>query len=138
MWQLIFFIFFGLCSGIVIAGGVAGLMIGLSIVPRYAGITLTARFILLYVDLTLAGIFLGNLFYLFQFHSPGQQMSLILYGLFSGIFLGGWILALAEIADVFPVFFRRIKLAEGFLPVIISISLGKCLGSLFFYYFCQQ
>ena len=93
---------------------------------------------LLYEDMTLAGIFLGNLFYLFQFHIPGQQMSLILYGLFSGIFLGGWILALAEIADVFPIFFRRIKLAEGFVPVIFSISLGKCLGSLFFYYFCQQ
>ena len=74
MWQLIFFIFFGLCSGIVIAGGVAGLMIGLSIVPRYAGITHTARFILLYEDMTLAGIFLGNLFYLFQFHIPGQQI----------------------------------------------------------------
>ena len=66
MWQLIFLIFFGLCSGIVIAGGVVGLMIGLSIVPRYAGITHTARFILLYEDMTLAGIFLGNLFYLFQ------------------------------------------------------------------------
>ena len=138
MWQLIFLIFFGLCSGIVIAGGVTGLMIGLSIVPRYAGITHSARSILLYEDMTFAGIFLGNLFYLFQLHIPGGQLMLILYGFFSGIFLGGWILALAEIADVFPVFFRKIRLAEGFVPVIISISLGKCLGSLFFYYFGQQ
>ena len=42
MWQQIFLIFVGLSSGIIIAGGVVGLMIGLSIVPRYAGITHTA------------------------------------------------------------------------------------------------
>lgn len=138
MWQLAFLIFFGLCSGVVIAGGVVGLMIGLSIVPRYAGITHTAHSILLYEDMTLAGIFLGNLFYLFHFPIPGRQIMLAIYGLFSGIFLGGWILALAEIADVFPVFFRRIKLAQGFVPVILSIALGKCLGSLLFYLFCQQ
>ena len=41
MWQQIFMGFVGLCSGVVIAGGVVGLMIGLSIVPRYAGITHT-------------------------------------------------------------------------------------------------
>ena len=34
MWQQIFLIFVGLSSGIIIAGGVVGLMIGLSIVPR--------------------------------------------------------------------------------------------------------
>lgn len=37
MWQQIFLGFLGLCSGIIIAGGAVGLMIGLSIVPRYAG-----------------------------------------------------------------------------------------------------
>ena len=32
----------GFCAGIIVAGGVSGLLIGLSIVPRYAGITHTA------------------------------------------------------------------------------------------------
>ena len=67
MWQQIFLIFVGLSSGIIIAGGVVGLMIGLSIVPRYAGITHTADHMLLYEDMTFLGIVLGNLFCLFQY-----------------------------------------------------------------------
>ena len=66
MWQQIFLIFAGLSSGIIIAGGVVGLMIGLSIVPRYAGITHTADHMLLYEDLTFLGVALGNLFCLFK------------------------------------------------------------------------
>lgn len=47
MWQQIFLGFAGICSGVIIAGGAVGLMIGLSILPRYAGITHTADSILL-------------------------------------------------------------------------------------------
>ena len=72
--------------------------------------------------------------YLFHIPFPAGSLFLILDGLFSGIFLGGWILALAEVADVFPVFFRRIRLAEGFAAIIIAIAAGKCTGSLLFYY----
>ena len=46
MWQQIFLGLLGLCSGTIIASGVAGLLIGLSIIPRYAGITHTADHIL--------------------------------------------------------------------------------------------
>ena len=55
MLQQIFLGFIGLCSGFIIAGGLIGLLIGLSIVPRYAGITHTADHIMLYEDITLFG-----------------------------------------------------------------------------------
>ena len=87
MLQQIFLGFIGLCSGFIIAGGLIGLLIGLSIVPRYAGITHTADHIMLYEDITLFGTELGNLFYLFQWNVPAGTPFLILYGLFSGIFL---------------------------------------------------
>ena len=103
MFQQIFLGFLGLCSGVIIAGGLTGLLIGLSIVPRYAGITHTARYMLLYEDITLAGTVLGNLLYLFKWKISLGMPFLILYGTFSGIFLGGWIMALAEMADVFPI-----------------------------------
>ena len=48
MWQQLFMGFLGLCAGIIVASGVAGLLIGLSIIPRYAGITRTADHVLLY------------------------------------------------------------------------------------------
>lgn len=138
MWQQIFLGFLGLCSGVIIAGGAVGLMIGLSIVPRYAGITHSADSILLYEDMTLLGFVLGNLFCLFHFTLPLGIPFLIFYGIFSGIFLGSWILALAEVAFVFPVFSRRIHLTEGFPAIILSIAAGKCIGTLLFYFLGWQ
>ena len=136
MFQQILLAVIGFSSGVIIAGGVVGLLIGLSIVPRYAGITHTGKHILLYEDITLLGILFGNLFYLYQWHIPGGTVFLLFIGLFSGIFLGGWIMALAEMADVFPIFFRRIKLTEGISFIVTAIALGKAFGSL--YYLSQK
>lgn len=138
MWQQIFLGFIGLCSGIIIAGGIAGLMIGLSIVPRYAGITRTADYILLYEDATLLGAVFGVVTFLFKIPLPLGPAFLAAYGFFSGIFLGGWILALAEMADVFPIFCRRIRFSQGLSIVILCVALGKSVGSLLFYYLGWQ
>ena len=134
MLQQLILCFIGFCAGIIVAGGVSGLLIGLSIVPRYAGITRTADHILLYEDLALLGTVTGNLFYLFQWKLPLGSPFLMLYGIFSGIFLGGWIMALAEMADVFPIFSRRIKLTNGIRWVVIAVAFGKALGSLYYFY----
>lgn len=134
MLQQFFLGFIGLCAGVIIAGGVTGLLIGLSIVPRYAGITHTARHILLYEDITFLGTVLGNLFYLWEWKLPLGMPFLILYGLFSGIFLGGWVMALAEVADVFPIFTRRIRFQKGMSIVVVCIALGKTAGSLLYYF----
>lgn len=134
MWQQIFLAVIGFCGGVIVAGGVVGLLIGLSIVPRYAGNTHTGKHILLYEDITLLGIVLGNLFFLYQWPIPGGTLFLAVSGLFFGIFLGGWIMALAEMADVFPIFSRRIKFTEGMAKAVMAIALGKTIGSLLYYY----
>ena len=134
MFQYIFLGFVGLCSGVIIAGGITGLLMGLSIVPRYAGITRTADHILLYEDLALLGTVTGNLFYLFQWKLPLGSPFLMLYGIFSGIFLGGWIMALAEMADVFPIFTRRIRFQKGLSIVILCIALVHDTVSLIYYF----
>jgi stage V sporulation protein AB len=123
---------------VIIAGGVVGLMIGLAIVPRYAGVTHTGKHILLYEDMTLLGTVLGNLFYFYQWSLPLGNFFLIIYGIFSGVFLGSWVMALSEMADVFPIFSRRIKLTDGLPKIILSIALGKITGSLLYYYFNFQ
>ena len=122
MLQQLILCFIGFCAGIIVAGGVSGLLIGLSIVPRYAGITHTADQIFLYEDLTLLGTVAGTVVTLFPIRIPLGPFFLAVCGVFFGIFLGGWILALAEIAKVFPVFARRLKLSQGLSPVIISIA----------------
>lgn len=134
MAEQIFLCFLGFSSGVIIAGGVVGLLIGLSIVPRYAGITHTGKHILLYEDATLLGTILGRLYFLYEWPIPFGKPFLCIYGFFSGFFLGAWIMALAEMADVFPIFSRRIKLTDGLPKIIIAVALGKIAGSLFYYY----
>lgn len=133
MWQQFFLAFLGLSAGVIVAGGAAGLLIGLSIIPRYAGVTHTGDHILLYEDVTMAGIFFGNIAFLFSFGLPGSEIFLLFFGTFSGIFLGGWVMALAEIADVFPIFSRRLKLQEGLPYIILCTAAGKTAGSLLYY-----
>ena len=96
MLQQLILCFIGFCAGIIVAGGVSGLLIGLSIVPRYAGITHTADQIFLYEDLTLLGTVAGTVVTLFPIRIPLGPFFLAVCGVFFGIFLGGWILALAE------------------------------------------
>ena len=133
MLQKLLLGFTGFCAGMIVAGGVSGLLIGLSIVPRYAGITHTADNILLYEDMSLLGTVSGTIVTLFPVRIPLGPFFLAVCGIFFGIFLGGWILALAEIAKVFPVFARRLKFTRGLSLVIISVAAGKTLGSLFYY-----
>ena len=83
MWEHLLLCITGLCGGIVIASGTAGLLIGLSIIPRYAGITHTGSHILLYEDSALLGIILGNLACLFPVSIPLGDPFLIIYGFFS-------------------------------------------------------
>ena len=46
----------GLFGGIIIASGLVALLIGLNIIPRYAGITHTANHMLLYENCAMAGL----------------------------------------------------------------------------------
>ncbi|MCI9198042.1 MAG: stage V sporulation protein AB [Lachnospiraceae bacterium] len=134
MWAQIGMGFLGLCAGGIVASAAVAFLIGLGIIPRYAGITHTADRILLYEDVMMLGALAGNVFYVFHMRILFGAWGLGVYGLFSGIFLGGWILALAEMADIFPVVARRLKFKHGIPAVIIAIALGKMTGSLWFFY----
>lgn len=133
MWQQFFLGFLGVSSGIIISGGIMGLLIGLSVISRYAGITHTAKHILFYEDSMLFGILFGNYLGLFSSAIPGGLVFLSFYGFFSGLFLGGWILSLEEIADVIPIFARRIHLLQGLPVIILSIAAGKTTGALLYH-----
>ena len=71
---------------------------------------------------------------IFQWQIPLGQIGLALYGFFAGVFMGSWILALAEMAKVFPILARRIRLVKGLPWIIVSVAVGKAAGSLFYFY----
>ena len=116
MWQgQIFVGMVGLCGGAVVATALAAFIIELGIIPRYAGITHTAKHILLYEDCLMLGAVIGNLVSIYKISMPLGRIGLGIVGLGFGMFLGSWIIALGEVVRVFPVMARRIGLKKGCL-----------------------
>ena len=123
----------GLCMGMTIASGVVAFIISLGIVPRFAGITRSATRVRLYEDCSMVGAVLGNLLFLYQEALPLGNAGLAVYGSFSGIFLGSWVVALGEVVNIYAILVRRIGLVKGIGLVILSMALGKVAGSLWFF-----
>ena len=113
----------GLSGGMVVATALAAFIIGLGIIH-------TGHNLLLYEDALILGTFLGNIFYLYQFHLPLGQWGLAVIGIFFGMFLGSWIIALGEVVNVFAIMARRVGLTKGVGLVVLSIAIGKTLASL--------
>ena len=60
---------------------------------------------------------------------------LTIFGMSAGIFVGCLAVALAEILDTFPIFFRRLNLKDEFGEVLLFVmAIGKLIGSLFFFF----
>ena len=47
-----------------------------------------------------------------------------IFGIFSGIFVGAWAMALTEIVNIVPIFTRRIDMRRGLALVIAIMALG--------------
>ena len=135
MWiRQIFLAAIGLSAGALVAGGLFGFIVSLGIISDFADKTHTAHKILLYETAILCGGALGNIFYIYQIQLgfSGAVWLLGLFGLFAGIFTGCWAMALAEILNVFPIFIRRTKLIQGIPYIIVSIAVGKVVGSIIY------
>lgn len=120
----------GLSAGITVSAGLFALIVELGIIADFADRTHTANQILLYEDCTALGGILGNVVMIFQWQIPGLKLLLPIFGLLSGIFVGGWAMALAEVVNVFPIFIRRLKIVRYTTAFVISMALGRGLGAL--------
>ena len=122
--------FLGICAGFTVAGGFIALITLLGVIPRLSGETKTAKKTLLYENFLILGFILGNITSLYSIRIPFGTFFLILFALFSGIFVGCMAVALAEIINTFPIFFLRISLRKGAPFIVISLAIGKGLGAL--------
>ena len=75
--------------------------------------------------------FIINLIYIYHLSVPFAKIFAGVTGFFFGMFLGGWIIALVEVVNVFAVMARRLGLKKGIGWIVICIAVGKTLGSLF-------
>lgn len=124
----------GLSAGVTVAGGLFSFIIGLGVVSDFADRTHTADKILLYEDSIALGGILGSIFFIFQISIPYGAWLLPVFGLLSGIFVGCWSMALAEILNVFPIFIRRVKIIKYIPAFILAMAVGKGIGACLFFF----
>lgn len=129
-----FLFFAGASAGGVVAAGVFAFLAIIGVFPRLIGITHTASRVMFYETMLILGGVWGNALDLY--HVPfvaGGPALLVVFGLASGIFVGGLVMSLAETLKALPVLNRRIRLAVGLQYVILGIAAGKLAGSVIYF-----
>ena len=116
-----------------VAAGLFSFITGLGVISDFADRTHTGDRILLYEDCVALGGIAGNLFSVFEIHISHGNWLIPVFGILAGIFVGCWSMALAEILNVFPIFVRRLKIVRYISAFIISMALGKGIGSFVFF-----
>lgn len=130
----VFLGFIGLSAGGIIAAGVFAFLAIIGIFPRLIGKTHTNKHIMLYETFIILGGVIGNIWDIYRFPIGfGGNLFLGVYGLAIGIFVGCLVMSLAETLKALPAISRRIHLAVGLQYIILSIGLGKLIGSLIFF-----
>lgn len=124
----------GLSAGLGTAAGLFSFIIGLGVVSDFADRTHTGDQILLYESSVALGGMVGNIFWVYRISLPFLSWFVPVFGLFAGIFVGCWSMALAEILNVFPIYIRRAKVIKCIPYIILAMAIGKGIGALVFFY----
>ncbi|MBQ1193161.1 MAG: stage V sporulation protein AB [Lachnospiraceae bacterium] len=130
----LFLLIIGAFAGFGVSAAVFALITSIGIVPRMADKTHTGKYVRLYEIFILLGGTLGNIFIIF---TPSFSLPVIFLGfigIFFGIYVGCLATALAEALNVTAVFSRRLRLHNGLGMIILSLGLGKCFGSLCYFF----
>lgn len=130
----------GLCFGMLAASGVLTVLMAVGLMPRYAGRVHEAKHISLFENMIILGTMSGTFVSLFGNYVDDSGLGILglilqsLYGVFSGIFVGTLALAIAEMLDAFPIFFRRARIGKGLAWIILAVALGKMVGGYLYFY----
>lgn len=145
----------GASFGFIVSGGVFTVLISVGLIPRFAGKMHIAKHIFILEEMVVLGTLVGDFLSVFSdygklgewvlsqrvfgeqatagvWHAAGNVL-LILFGVFSGIFVGCLALAIAEMLDTIPIFSRRIGFRHGLGFAILAVALGKLAGSLIYF-----
>lgn len=134
-WKETLMAVIGLSCGLSVAGGLFALIIALGLVAEFAEKTHTARHIFWYEDAVAVGGIVGNLISIYPLSVPAGSWGPGIFGLFAGVFVGAWAMALTEIINIIPIVTRRIDMRRGIGLALLSMAAGRTAGSLIFYWF---
>ena len=125
----------GLSGGLIVSGGLFTVLFTVGLIPRFAGKTRTAMHVKIYEDAVILGSIFWNYVSIYEPGLPGKNLILVLYGTFSGIFVGCVAVAIAEMLNGIPVFSRRINFRRGLGIAVLFLAFGKSLGDIVYFFF---
>lgn len=127
-------------AGIGVAAGTFAFILVIKVLPRMVQKAKLEKKIIYIENMVVKGVLFGTVFSLFEWKKKwlfallGKALFSI-YGLSAGIFTGCIAVALAEILDTFPIFFRRLHLQQNLNEGLLFVmALGKMVGSLFYFF----
>lgn len=128
------------CSGVGVAAGTFAFLLVIRVIPRMIQKAKLEHKVIFIENMVFRGVLFGTILSLFTwkkrwlFELLGKTL-LTFFGMSAGVFTGCIAVALAEILDTFPIFFRRIKINEDYCEGLLFVmALGKMAGSLFFFF----
>ncbi|MGD8189132.1 stage V sporulation protein AB [Brevibacillus ginsengisoli] len=126
----IILVFIGLSGGFAVGSGLVAFITVLDIIPRLTQLTNSIRYIRWYEwALVLGAIFFTVLdFFALVFRLPG--ISMVIYGVFAGVFVGTLAAGLTEVLNVFPILAKRLSMDQYILAFLMAMVLGKVIGSI--------
>lgn len=138
----------GFSFGLFTAGAVFTTIIVIGLVPRFAARFHTARKIFLYEGWVMAGSVAGGIYGVFESYCQEVgweertvlwkllgMVLVVLWGFFTGMFVGCLAVAIEELLGGISVFARRIHLRKGIGIAMLAIAIGKTCGSLYYFWF---
>lgn len=128
--------FLGLISGFAVSGGIFAFISILGVIPRLCSRFRLADHVYQVETFVALGGLCGTAASVLTVSLSFGQAGLCIFGIFAGIFIGATAMAIAEVLRVIPVLCQRLRLKKGLPYVILSMALGKAVGSLIqFFYF---
>ncbi len=137
-FKIVVIVFISFSSGLVISSAVFAFISAIGVVPDLASKTKTTKYISFYEEMIIFGGIFGSCYSFISYDFNIAQffvgkVFIILFFVAIGIFIGVLASSLAEVIDVIPIFSQRTNIKHGIPLLLISMAIGKCIGSLIYF-----
>lgn len=126
-------IIWGLGAGTVLGTGIVSFISMIGVIPRLLSQPKIRSHYLAAGTAASLGIIVGTIFYTCEVYLPIPNILIGIFSLGYGMFIGCLAIALTEVLDVIPIMQRRLKLKKGLHLIIVVLSIGKLVGTLYYW-----
>lgn len=138
---------FGIAAGTLTSAGFFAVITAIGLINRVADVTKTKGYLLFFEEMIILGAVIGTVLSVFDVRLdwPWMGEGLVPFvttvatvvfaaiGVVAGMYVGLFVVCLAETTKALPIFIRRVRIGTGLGIVILMIGLGKAIGQLIYY-----